>query len=90
MGVGGTKVLADTQRLGRHRQAPPERLSAPRRHRAKLATAIAAVGVAVAIIVALAVGIALYHDSAQPYRAAAGQSAVLVRFLPRGICGRCP
>lgn len=55
MGVGGTKVLVDTQRVGRHRQVPPERLSAPRRQRAKLATAIAAVGVASAILVAFAV-----------------------------------
>ena len=47
--------MADTQHVGRHRQSPPERLSAPRRQWAKLAIAIAAGGVAVAILVTFAV-----------------------------------
>ena len=45
--------MTDTQRLGRHRQAVPQRNRTPvRRHRARLA---AAAGVAVAIVVAFAV-----------------------------------
>ena len=48
--------MADTQGLGRHRQAPAERLRSPVRHpRARLAASIAAAGVAVAIVVAFAV-----------------------------------
>ena len=56
MGVGGTKVLVDTQRLGRHRQAPQERLRTPvRRRGVRLAAMIAAAGVAMAIVAAFVV-----------------------------------
>jgi mannan endo-1,4-beta-mannosidase len=48
--------LADTQRLGRHRQSPPERFRTPiRRHRGRLAATITAAGIAVAIVVTFAV-----------------------------------
>jgi mannan endo-1,4-beta-mannosidase len=49
--------LADTQRSGRHRQAPPRGLRTPvrRRRRGRLAAAIAAAGAAVAVVLAFAV-----------------------------------
>lgn len=49
MGVGGTKVLVNTQRLGRHRQAPPERYRKPVRRRMKLAITIAVIGIVTAM-----------------------------------------
>jgi hypothetical protein len=56
MGVGGTKVLTDTGRLERHRQAPSERLHTPvRRHRAGLAIMIPAAGLAIATVSTFAV-----------------------------------
>lgn len=44
--------MADTQRLGRHRQGPPEKFRTPgRRHRATLVATIVAVGATVSIVV---------------------------------------
>jgi Glycosyl hydrolase family 26 len=48
-------VLADSQRLGRHRQAPPEKFQTPIRSRGRLAVIIATAGVVAAIIVGFAV-----------------------------------
>ena len=48
-------VLADSQRLGRHRQAPREKFRNPIRSRGRLAATIAAAGVVMAIIVGFAV-----------------------------------
>lgn len=50
MGVGGTEVLIDAQRFGKHRQAPPDGLSTSvRRRRARAIAVIAVVGVGVMI-----------------------------------------
>jgi mannan endo-1,4-beta-mannosidase len=55
MGVEGTKVLADTQRLGRHRQIPAERLRRSNRpRRSRLTAIIAAVGVVMIIVATFA------------------------------------
>lgn len=56
--------MADTQRLGRHRQTPPARLRTPVRRRTSLAAVVAAASVAVAIIVAFAV-----HNAGSPAKA---------------------
>lgn len=55
MGVGGTKVLVDIQRLGRHRQAPPEKYRDPVRRRKKFAVTIAAIGIVAAMAVTFVV-----------------------------------
>jgi mannan endo-1,4-beta-mannosidase len=56
--VGGTRVLAETQRLGRHRHVQKERpVSVRRSFRRKLMAIVAAVGLALGIVVVFAVRI---------------------------------
>src|SRR5919201_5952218 len=55
-GGGGTNVLADTERLGRHRRRTSGNMRTPGRHRlARSAAAIAATAAALALIVAFVV-----------------------------------
>lgn len=60
--------MAETQRLGRHRQVPPERLGIParRRYRGRLAVAIVATAIAIVVIVAFVVRLTERPGQAAP------------------------
>jgi mannan endo-1,4-beta-mannosidase len=69
--------LADTERLGRHRHADQERLALPaRRHTARLATMIAAVGIAAVVLLTFAVHVADRPHKAPPVAQQTGHAAL--------------
>lgn len=74
-------VLANTQRPGRHRHVPPERLRAPGR-RAKLAATITAIGLAVAVAITFAL-----YSTGRPEKGALSPSGNGLSTIPGSYIG---